>query len=213
MTSVAFAEPAASSRFARDFACGGHRIDVVVERLPDGEGTASAAGMRLAEQLAAACLHLPLAAVRVAALPPTGRPVVLVGGRAAGVAVTISHAAGFVAAAASVSAAVGLDIVDPVDAGRGLDAWFTPDELALLPDDDGLVRGLLWAAKEAAYKAARLDTELRRDTVTIESLSPRGFAWSARSAWREVRGTGRFARIGRPILAVAIHQPEEEMHR
>ena len=39
------------------------------------------------------------------------------------------------------------------EAGRGLDFWFTPEELELEPDE-GLLRARLWAAKEAAYKAA-----------------------------------------------------------
>jgi phosphopantetheinyl transferase (holo-ACP synthase) len=215
MTHLAPPEPAVSGRIVRDLAFGGHLVAVAIERLPDGDHPASAAGSRLAEQLAADCLHLPRAAVRVAALSPTGRPIVRVRGHAADVAVSISHAAGLVAAGASVSVAVGLDIVDPADAGRGLDAWFTPDELALVPDDEGLVRGLLWAAKEAAFKAARLDTELRRDTVAIGSLTPHGFAWSARTAWREVEGTGRFIHVGRRIVAVAaaVGSSDQEMQR
>jgi 4'-phosphopantetheinyl transferase EntD len=211
MTLDMLCDPVPAGRVARGLSFGGHRVDVVIERLDDAGETASTAGRRLAEELAAACLHLPRGGVRVAALAPSGRPVAVVGGRPVDVAVTISHAAGVVAAAAAVSAPIGIDIVDPAEAGRGLDLWFTPDELSLAPDDDGLLRGQLWAAKEAAYKAARLDTEFRLGTVSIDALSPRGFAWSARSAWRGARGEGRFVRVGRLIVAVAIHQQHEEV--
>ena len=88
-----------------------------------------------------------------------------------------------------------------------LDVFFTPDELAFLPDDHGLLRSMLWAAKEAAYKAARLDTEFRPRQVTIESLSPNGFTWSIRDRHAEVRGDGGLATVGRHMVAFAATAP------
>ena len=157
----------------------------------------------LAEELAAAHLDLDVDAVRLAAVMPSGRPIVLVDGIPTRVSVSISHLQGLVGAALCDSAGVGLDIVDPAEAGRGLDAWFTPDELSLMPDDHGLLRALLWAAKEAAYKAAHLDSEFRPRTVTIRDLSAAGFAWIAQDRFADVRGTGCFIGINRHIVAVA----------
>jgi hypothetical protein len=89
------------------------------------------------------------------------------------------------------------------DAGRTLDVFFTPDELALMPDDVGLVRTLLWAAKEAAYKAARLDVAFRPRQVAIEGLSAAGFTWRVRDRAPAVVGAGRFAMVGRHVVAIA----------
>jgi hypothetical protein len=152
----------------------------------------------LAEELAVAHLDLDVDAVRLAAVMPSGRPIALVDGIPTRVSVSISHLEGLVGAALCDSAWVGLDIVDPAEAGRGLDAWFTPDELSLMPDDHGLVRALLWAAKEA-----HLDSEFRPRTVTSRDLSAAGFAWIAQDRFADVRGTGCFIGINRHIVAVA----------
>ena len=108
-----------------------------------------------------------------------------------------------IGAGLSDAAWIGIDIVDPADAGRALDFWFTPDELALLPDDQGLLRAMLWAAKEAAYKAARIDTEFRPRAVTIESLSPHGFSWALQDGRTTVGGDGCYATAGRHVIAIA----------
>lgn len=157
----------------------------------------------LAEELAAASLDLDVESVRLAAVMPSGRPIALVDGIPAGLSISVSHVQGLVGAGLCDSAWMGLDIVDPAEAGRGLDAWFTPDELALMPDDHGLLRAMLWAAKEAAYKASNLDTEFRPRTVTIRDLSAAGFAWIAQDRFADVSGTGCFIGINRHIVAVA----------
>jgi phosphopantetheinyl transferase (holo-ACP synthase) len=66
------------------------------------------------------------------------------------------------------------------------------------------VRTLLWAAKEAAYKAAGLDEELRPRTVAIESLGLHAFSWTARSGFVRAAGVGRFLAAGRHVVAVAV---------
>ena len=167
------------------------------------DGSPSAAARDVAERLAAERIGQPRSGVRLASLPPSGRPVLLVAGAPAGPAVSLSHVEGLVAAAVAEGVGVGIDLVDPAEAGRGLDVWFTPDELALEPDD-GPLRARLWAAKEAAYKAAGLDEELRPRTVVIESLAPRAFTWSARSRFATATGRGRFLTAGRHVVAVAL---------
>lgn len=167
-----------------------------------GAGPTSAEAARLAESLVAARLAIDAGRVRVASLVPSGRPVAFVSGLPTSVCLSISHVPGIVAAAASSDAWIGLDIVDPAEAGRGLDIWFTPDELALAPDD-GRLRAVLWAAKEAAYKACRLDTEFRPRAVFIDSLDGRSFGWTVRNRFGDVHGTGRLLTIGRHVVALA----------
>ncbi len=185
----------------------GRGVATLVARVAAGDGSLPAVARELGERLAAERLGLPASAVRVASLPPSGRPVILVHGRPSTAGISVSHVEGLVAAACAESAGVGIDLVDPAEAGRGLDFWFTPDELALEPDE-GLLRARLWAAKEAAYKAAGIDEELRPRTVTIESLSPGGFAWTARGRYAAVAGGGRFLTAGRHVVAVAASTPE-----
>jgi len=162
----------------------------------------SAAAARLAEGLVAERLAIEPRRVRVATLPPSGRPVAFVAAAPAPLFVSISHVPGLVAAAVSADAPVGLDIVDPAEAGRGLDVWFTPDELALEPDD-GRLRAMLWAAKEAAYKACRLDTEFRPRGVRIDALAGRSFGWTVVDPFGDVCGAGCLLSIGRHVVAVA----------
>ncbi|MBM4022433.1 MAG: 4'-phosphopantetheinyl transferase superfamily protein [Planctomycetes bacterium] len=157
----------------------------------------------VAEQIAALRFDRPRSAVRVASLPPSGRPVLTVDGRPATAVVSLSHVDGLVAAAVAEGVGVGIDIVDPAEAGRGLDRWFTPEELALEPDE-GLLRARLWAAKEAAFKAAGLDEVLRPRTVEIGSLQPRTFTWTVRGRFTEAAGDGRFLSAGRYVVAVAL---------
>lgn len=194
-------------RVCRGLDVGGLAVAAVFEPPCGGAESLSGASLRLAEDLVATLLSTPCAAVRVAGLAPSGRPVARVAGMSSGPAVSVSHVRGLLGAAASTDGQVGLDIVDPAAAGRALDAFFTPDELTLMPDDMGLLRALLWGAKEAAYKAARLDTEFRPRRVTIESLSPNGFSWVVRERHAVVTGVGRFATVGRYVVAIAATAP------
>jgi hypothetical protein len=192
-----------SGRICRGLRVGRWTVAAVFERPPAWCDAPSAEAGRLAEDLVAATLGVPGGDVRVAALPPTGRPVARVAGREQDPFVSVSHVRRLLGAAVSTDARVGLDIVDPADAGRGLDAFFSPDELALVPDDVGLLRALLWAAKEAAYKAARLDAEFRPRAVTIDGLTANGFTWIVRGRHALVEGAGRFATVGRHVVAIA----------
>jgi len=187
----------------RRLVVGGHIVEVAIATVDRHDGPEPAAARTLAEDLAAAVLHRDRRDLRIASLPPSGRPVLLAAGRAARIAVSLSHVEGLVAAAVAPTAGIGVDLVDPAEAGRGLDFWFTPEELALEPDE-GLLRARLWAAKEAAYKAAGLDEELRPRTVTIESLGLHAFTWTAGSGFVTAAGEGRFLAAGRHVVAVAV---------
>jgi hypothetical protein len=191
------------NRISSRLRVGSWTIDVVCATPADRHESQSGLAARLAEELVAAGLDLPREAVRVAGMPPSGRPVAMVHGVAVGMAVSLSHVRGVAGAAASAQASIGIDIVDPAEAGRELDAFFTPDELALAPDDDGLLRGLLWSAKEAAFKAARLDVGFCPRAVAIESLVGNGFEWTVSGPHRLVSGAGSFAWAGRHIVAIA----------
>jgi hypothetical protein len=198
-----FAEELPVGRVRRGLRVGPWSVDLLCDRPRAGVDVRSGAVLRLAEDLACSSRGLNPGSVRVAGLPPSGRPVATVDGAPARFAVSVSHVRGLVGAALSDAAWVGIDIVDPADAGRALDVWFTPDELSLLPDDHGLLRAMLWAAKEAAYKAARLDTEFRPRTVTIEQLTPHAFEWMARDGHVAAVGDGCFGTAGRHLIAVA----------
>ena len=180
----------------------GHSVDLAIIEMAERAGASAAAG-RLAEQLVAARSGCERRSVRVAALPPTGRPIVTVQGRATPFSVSLSHVGRLCGAAVCDTGNVGLDIVDAMAAGDGLDAWFTSDELALMPDDDGLLRARLWAAKEAAFKAARIDEEFRPRAAAIEHLWSSGFLWSVRGSHRLVRGAGVFV-LGTHLVAVSV---------
>jgi hypothetical protein len=209
-------EPAASrrsltqERISRRLQVGSWSVDAFFVTPPqDSDASLSRQAVCLAEELAALQRDSDGGSVRLAALMPSGRPVVLVDGMLSDVSVSVSHVHGLVGASLCDTAWVGLDIVDPADAGRGLDLWFTPDELALMPDEHGILRALLWAAKEAAYKAAHLDTEFRPRSVTICELSATAFAWIAHDRFADVRGAGCFFHIKRHIVAVAAASPRQ----
>lgn len=190
-------------RIDRRIAIAGRHVDCSIDMAADGAGT-SVEAARLAEALVAARVGCERRMVRVAALMPSGRPVAMVRGKAAALSVTVSHCGGMIAAAACDAAGVGIDIVDPAEAGRALDIWFTPDELALLPDEDGLLRARLWGAKEAAFKAARLDDGFRPCCVEIEDLGRTGFCWNVHGAHGPVCGQGVFTVAGMHLVAIAV---------
>lgn len=195
--------PAPSSLLHRRVAIANCDIDLSIDMAPEGVST-SLEAIRLAEALVAARVRCDRRMVRVAPLMPSGRPVAMVQGTAAAMFVTVSHSGGVIGAAVCAATGVGLDIVDPSDVGRALDMWFSPDELALLPDDDGLMRARLWGAKEAAFKAARLDEGFRPRSVEIHHIGPNGYRWSVRGAHGPVCGRGVFMATGMHLVAIAV---------
>jgi len=90
-------------RVCRGLDVGGLVVAAVFE-LPTGDAESlSGASLRLAEDLVATLLSTPCAAVRVAGLAPSGRPVARVAGMSSGPAVSVSHVRGLLGAAAVVT--------------------------------------------------------------------------------------------------------------
>lgn len=189
-------------------ALGGRRVEVWTRPVAAG-ASLSVAGVRLAEGLVARLLTVPRSRIRVAPLAPSGRPVALRDGACGACGVSISHlrrhvaGPGVVAAAACRGADVGVDIVAPADTGRAALARFlSPAEAALAADAHGAAA--VWAAKEAAFKAAGLDEGFRPGRVAIDRLTSQGFAWCVRGGFRHVRGRGLFVPCRDHLLAIAV---------
>jgi len=203
--------PLPLGRITRGVAVGDCPVVVVLKR--PVVAWQSSAVARLAEEVAEESLQHLAGRVRVASLLPSGRPVALVAGRPGGVSVSTSHTSGLIGAAACREADVGIDIVDfcPPSASAkssdvGLDYWFTPGERHLLAGNRSLSRGMVWGAKEAAYKAAALDAEFRPLEVLIEAADSAQFRWNLGHSWREVRGVGRFFLVAGQIVVLAVAQ-------
>lgn len=189
-------------RMGRGLDIAGRHVDVAFDETPEGVAP-SAAAARLAEDLVAEQIGCERRLVHVAAMMPSGRPVAAVRGWETTAGVSLAHAGGLVGAAVCAVCGVGLDIVDAAAAGPDLDIWFTPDELATFRDH-GRPRARLWAAKEAAFKAAGLDEGFRPLAVAIGRSGTAGFRWSVRGNHRCVGGEGIFAAVGRQVIAVAL---------
>jgi hypothetical protein len=166
-------------------------------------GSPSGETMRLAEMLVAATVGVPHRFVRVATLSPSGRPVAALRSPQPAPFVSVSHVEGLIGAAASGDGPIGIDIVAPNSADDGLDLFFSAEELSFRTDGFGPVRAMLWAAKEAAYKASQLDAEYRPRQIEIQALSPRGFEWVICTPYRNASGVGSFAMVAGHVVAFA----------
>jgi hypothetical protein len=162
----------------------------------------SAAARRLAERVASELVGVPL---RVACLMPSGRPVVSVEHGDAACVVSVAHTRRLIAAAACRQAGgVGIDLV-PLDApAEPLDWCRTPADVLDSEPGDRLARLRLWAAKEAAYKAARIDAGFQPRCVRIAAAGPSRFAWSVATQSGAVRGSGAWLPADGHVLAVAM---------
>jgi 4'-phosphopantetheinyl transferase len=116
-----------------------------------------------------------------------GAPEAFVGGRPAGVALSLSHRGGFaVAAVAPVSTRVGIDleVVEPRSEAF-VDEWYAASEQALVartpPAQRPLVANTVWTAKEAAAKVLREGLRLNVRQVVV-SLGPSD-GTAARGTW------------------------------
>jgi 4'-phosphopantetheinyl transferase len=130
-------------------------------------------GRWVAKRAAAGLLGPVPTEVRAAA---DGAPELLVAGRPAPVAISISHRGGLgacLAAVAGRAAGCDLELVEPHSPALARD-FFTPAELALVdsagPAGRDLVVALVWSAKESALKALR--EGLRLDTRDVEVRVP-----------------------------------------
>jgi phosphopantetheinyl transferase (holo-ACP synthase) len=175
----------------------------------------SVAGVRLAERIVAERLAVPVASIRVAPLLPSGRPIALHGGADSECGVSIAHLrrrlpcgspavdTGLVAAAACRGATIGIDLVSPTDISpAALARFLSSDERATAAEPGGAA--LVWAAKEAAFKASGLDDGFQPRRIVVERLTTHDFAWRARGPFCEVHGTGRFVLDDDHVLAIAV---------
>lgn len=190
------ASAAAAGSIDREVCVGAWRVDVGTAVPLPGESLSSAA-RRLAERVAAVRLAVPTATVRVASLLPSGRPIVSAEAGILPLSVSMAHERGLVAAAVCDGAGVGIDVVDASIVRAGLDRWLDPTERGLASP------GMIWGAKESAYKAAGVDVAFHPLHVAITPIGEGAFSWTLREEWHSVRGAGRILPVGRFLVAVA----------
>ncbi len=189
-------QAAFADRIERGLVVGAWSVEIGVATPALGESL-SIAARRLAERVVAEVTGLPAAVVRVASLLPSGRPVVGSDDGLLSLAVSVAHERRLVCAAVCAGAGIGIDVVDTSAARAGIDYWLDDAErVAASP-------AMIWAAKEAAYKAAGLDAVFRPLGVAVEPRNDGTFAWTLRDDWRTVSGTGRFLEVGCHLVAVA----------
>lgn len=192
-----------SQNISRTVKIAGHQVDISIKGVVDHSKT-SAHAARLAEDLVAIHIGCERRLVRVATLMPSGRPVAIVLGKAIDHSLSLSHIDRLFGAAICATSAVGLDIVDPALAGRSLDVWFTPEELTQISDERGHQRAKLWSAKEAAFKAAKLDEGFRPCAVEIKNLSLESYQWTVNGHHGTVSGHGLHTFSGSFLVALAV---------
>jgi 4'-phosphopantetheinyl transferase EntD len=192
---------AVADRIERGLIVGAWSVEIGIATPAPGESLSSAA-RRLAERVVAEVTGLPVAGVRVASLLPSGRPIVASDDGLLALAVSVAHERRLVCAAVCAGAGIGIDVVDISAARAGLDSWLNDAERAAAST------AMIWAAKEAAYKAAGLDAVFRPLGVAVEPSDDGTFAWTLRDDWRTVSGMGRFLEVGCHLVAVACtHTP------
>jgi len=185
---------------AREIVVAGYRV-AVATAVPAPGAALSVAARRLAEDLVGERAGCPRRSVRVASLLPSGRPVASGPVGLLPLSVSVSHDRGLVAAATADETTVGVDVVDVTAVRAGLDHWLVDSERSSPASP-----GMLWAAKEAAYKAAGLDIPFQPRAVTVEA-DGEGFTWTLGDRWRGAAGAGRFLAEGRHLVAVACVVP------
>ena len=187
---------AVADRIERGLIVGAWSVEIGIATPAPGESLSGAA-RRLAERVVAEVTGLPAAGVRVASLLPSGRPIVTSDDGLLSLAVSVAHERRLVCAAVCAGAGIGIDVVDTSAARAGLDSWLNDAERAAASP------AMIWAAKEAAYKAAGLDAVFRPLGVAVEPSDDGTFAWTLRDDWRTVSGMGRFLEVGCHLVAVA----------
>ena len=187
---------AVADRIERGLIVGAWSVEIGIATPAPGESLSGAA-RRLAERVVAEVTGLPAAGVRVASLLPSGRPIVASDDGLLALAVSVAHERRLVCAAVCAGAGIGIDVVDTSAARAGLDSWLNDAERAAASP------AMIWAAKEAAYKAAGLDAVFRPLGVAVEPSDDGTFAWTLRDDWRTVSGMGRFLEVGCHLVAVA----------
>ncbi len=175
------------------------RFDLLVLACSEPQRSHSGEARRAMERLAAEHASTE---IRVATLTPSGRPIALQSGDTADVQVSASHAAGLVAAVCRTGReGIGVDLVDPSSAGPGLDWWDGPQADKSRTNAE---RAAVWAAREAAYKAAKTDLPFSPAAIAVRLSDEAAFDWRIDSAGDPIAGRGRFFSIADRLVAVAV---------
>jgi len=164
--------------------------------------------------LAALGLDCPRSAAQIAIRSDGRRPVVLLDGCRMPWSLSIAHTPRAVLAALNTvpNVQIGVDLVEPQLCSRGFtETWFSSGEQRSVAVGDSRTPALLWAVKEAAYKAAgdpqpfdprTIEVDLARDRAVFFTPPPmrvcRVLVWQ--TARNEI---AVFARYTRPSAATA----------
>ena len=162
------------------------------------------------------CLARPQDASRIAVLAAAdGAPEASIDGRAAPLALSISHRAGRgVAAVCDEGVALGLDL-ELVEARSPafVREWLASPEQALVDShpEPALVANLVWAAKEAAAKACREGLRLPVRRLTVEPmLNPACSGWQPVAVRFECRVLHGWWRADDGFVLVVVTEPGSE---
>jgi hypothetical protein len=179
----------------------GDEIVSIATAEPDPGESLTTGVRRLAAALVGSHLRGRSDPIRIETVLPSGRPVATDSRGLLPVAMSLAHDAGLMAAAAAERCHVGIDVIAIESRSSGLDYWLDSDERRW--ERRTGAPGLLWAAKESAYKAARLDTPFRPREITVAPEGGDGFRFTWSSRWHVVTGSGRFMVEGGYLVAVA----------
>lgn len=185
----------------RDLTVGDEIVSIATAE-PDPGESLSTGVRRLAAALVRQDLRGHHGPIRIATVLPSGRPVATDSCGLLPVAVSLAHDDGLVAAAAADHCNVGVDVIAIESRSSGLDHWLDADERRW--EKRAGIPGLVWAAKESAYKAARLDTPFRPREITVAPQGGDGFRFTWPYRWHVVTGSGRWLVEEGFLVAVAV---------
>jgi len=179
----------------------GDEIVSIATRVPYPGESLSTGVRRLAAEVIRDHLRGHHGMIRIATVLPSGRPVATDSTGPLRVTVSLAHDDGLMAAAAAERCNVGIDVIASKARSSGLDFWLDPGEQRW--EKRAGIPGLLWAAKESAYKASRLDTPFRPREIAVSPRGDDGFRFTWSNRWHVVIGSGRLLVDEGHVVAVA----------
>lgn len=172
-----------------------------VLRVPP-RGIPSAAASRLAARLAGYATGRVQDAVRIERSEPSGRPLLTMDGKPASIYVSVSHLNQWCAVTLDATRSVGVDLA-PLDAAHRLAAWLQPEDRWAGAGPSRVMPAYCWAAREAAFKAVRLDIPFCPDDFALHALTDATFSWCYRVRHDSLTGLGRFSLHAGMVCALA----------
>lgn len=143
--------------------------------------------------------------LRLAYTSPSGRPALLLDGRASSLNISLSHLDHHVGIAVDDCSQIGIDLVN-VASARGLQTW-AGSEKEGVEDDSWPAFG--WAAREAAFKALSLDRLFVPDEFEVKPVEHLQFIWRFVAPGYHHVGVGKFMiEDDDTVCAVAWNQRE-----